>query len=45
MSEYDKSEINRWFFYHNIDEIMYKSFIAMHNIRIFGDIIFYRRMK
>ena len=45
MIEYDKDMDNRWVFHHNIDEIMYTSFVAMHNIRIFGDIIFYRRMK
>lgn len=45
MGEYDKGEVNRWLFHHNIGEIMYTSFVAMHNIRIFGDIIFYRRMK
>ena len=45
MSEYGKREVNRWLFHRNIDEIMYISFIAMHNIRIFGYIKFYRRMK
>ena len=45
MSEYDKSEVNRWLFHRNIDEIMYTSLVAMNNIRIFGYIIFYRGMK
>lgn len=38
-------EADRDDFLHNIGEIMYESFVAMHNIRVFGDRIFYRRLK
>ena len=33
-------ESDRDDFLHNIGEIMYESFVAMHNIRVFGDRVF-----